>query len=753
MKQLKTLSVILILIFGAQLLYGQTENNQDFKMVAKDLVTISINQSLSGTSELFPFDGKVREIYGLDLTADITLKSDKSLVRVILVDQNYEEYLVYEMYPLLTADQVVPVKKICEETALLNSVKPKSLRVEIQDAVVTLYTINCAGSIDIGMDVLKVKKEKLLAQNGEKIKGLNKNLISKGLSWVAGRTSVSDLTYSERKKLYGDSKFPPGFEFYVGGVIQAGNNMKPAPESLMVSRWDWRSRHGQNWVTGVKSQIGCGSCWAFAATGATEALVNLYFNQPLYMDLSEQDVVSCSGAGSCSGGSPYGALNYIMKTGIVDEEAFPYMKADLPCTDKNPYPSQLIKTGGVMLIGTKTYPKTEDGLKKMIIKYGPVSGAVADWNHAMTLVGWQVVKEGDYFYYRDLNKVTQWITVPAGSSLIGKTVWLFKNSWSDTFGDGGYVYVESAMTNLYAYAPLTPLQSLIQNYSVTCRDTDGDGYCWWGVGTKPVDCPPCPDQPDGDDSNAGLGPLDEYGNCFANPEGNCPASALSATNEWISKVQIGTWYNTSWNSGYSDYTDLTVNLVNGSNPVTLTPGFNRQSQYEYWRIWIDFDKDLNFADNGEEVFAANKMKTPVSGNMIIPAGSIGPMRMRVAMKRGSAPAPCGSFSYGEVEDYTVTMMTGSSQKSGTIAGLSDMEVFKSNLKIFPNPVSRELTIQVNSIPDQNELAIYSMEGKLLYKERLTSDLTLIDISKWDSGIYLVRFTCGEYIANRKFVKN
>ena len=171
MKNLKTLLSILILIVGAQLLYGQTVNDQDFKMVGKNHVTIGINQSLSGTTELSPFGGNVREIYGLDLTADITLNSDKSLVRVILVDQNYEEYLVYEIYPLLSANQVVSVREICEETGLLNAVKPKSLRVEIQDAVVTLYTINCAGSIDIGMDVLKVKKEKLLAQNGEKIKG------------------------------------------------------------------------------------------------------------------------------------------------------------------------------------------------------------------------------------------------------------------------------------------------------------------------------------------------------------------------------------------------------------------------------------------------------------------------------------------------------------------------------------------------------------------------------------------------------
>ncbi|HEX2908804.1 MAG TPA: S8 family serine peptidase, partial [Phototrophicaceae bacterium] len=39
--------------------------------------------------------------------------------------------------------------------------------------------------------------------------------------------------------------------------------------------FDWRSYQGGNWLTGVRNQGGCGSCWAFAAVGAAEAALEI----------------------------------------------------------------------------------------------------------------------------------------------------------------------------------------------------------------------------------------------------------------------------------------------------------------------------------------------------------------------------------------------------------------------------------------------------------------------------------------------
>ena len=68
--------------------------------------------------------------------------------------------------------------------------------------------------------------------------------------------------------------------------------------------YDWRKTDGTsagNYVTPVKNQGNCGSCWAFAATAALESQV-LLSNQALggHSRLSEQLLVSCGNAGNCA---------------------------------------------------------------------------------------------------------------------------------------------------------------------------------------------------------------------------------------------------------------------------------------------------------------------------------------------------------------------------------------------------------------------------------------------------------------------
>lgn len=57
-----------------------------------------------------------------------------------------------------------------------------------------------------------------------------------------------------------------------------------------IDSFDWRNRHGINWDTSVKHQGSGGGCRAFATVSETELYVNLYYNQKLDLDLSEQDV-------------------------------------------------------------------------------------------------------------------------------------------------------------------------------------------------------------------------------------------------------------------------------------------------------------------------------------------------------------------------------------------------------------------------------------------------------------------------------
>ena len=136
----------------------------------------------------------------------------------------------------------------------------------------------------------------------------------------------------------------------------------------------------------------------------------------------------------------------------------------------------------------------------------------------------------------------------------------------------------------------------------------------------------------------------------------CTANSTNTNDEWIARVQIGTINNATSKSYYSDFTSISTNATRGNSvSVTLTPGFTSTLYTEYWRIWIDYNHDGDFADSGEQVFGKYS-KYAVTGTFTVPTtASTGTTRMRVIMKYNSYASYCGSFTYGEVEDYTINI--------------------------------------------------------------------------------------------------
>ena len=133
----------------------------------------------------------------------------------------------------------------------------------------------------------------------------------------------------------------------------------------------------------------------------------------------------------------------------------------------------------------------------------------------------------------------------------------------------------------------------------------------------------------------------------------CSSSGGSQNYEWISGVGIGGFSNSSGASKYSDFTSKTVSLSAGqSASVHLTPGFSGKSYDEYWRVWIDYNKDGDFNDSGELVYQGHGAGA-IYGSFTVASGASGSTRMRISMQYKSYPSYCGSFKYGEVEDYTV----------------------------------------------------------------------------------------------------
>jgi PKD repeat protein len=224
----------------------------------------------------------------------------------------------------------------------------------------------------------------------------------------------------------------------------------------------------------------------------------------------------------------------------------------------------------------------------------------------------------------------------------------------------------------------------------------------------------------------------------------CTSQGNNYNYEYISEVEIGSYSNTSSGSNYSDFTNEIIPVSTGSNSIALTPEFPGGTYTEYWKIWIDFNKDGDFTDSGEEVFSSTGSTSTVNGTISIPSGFNGETRMRITMKYASAPSSCETFSYGEVEDYTVSTTATKS------AGQNLQQIINSkNILIYPTPANEYINI---SITDESNLcgtaSLTDLQGKLLKVFILTENTENIDVSDILPGIYLLKVN----IDNNNFIK-
>ncbi|CAG5126919.1 unnamed protein product [Candidula unifasciata] len=230
---------------------------------------------------------------------------------------------------------------------------------------------------------------------------------------------------------------------------------KPAPltdahKRLMGSlpeSFDWRNVNGVNYVSPVRNQGGCGSCYAFAALAMDEARIRILTNNTQKPVFSPQDVVECSPySQGCAGGFPYLISGkYAEDYGLVLEECNSYKGIDGICTTNSTCPRhyftnykyvggyygatneavilQALYEGGPLAVGFMVYSDFSNYKSGIYHHIDSISDNLGRFNpfeitnHAVLLVGWGVDKKTSEKY------------------------WIVKNSWGENWGIDGYFWI------------------------------------------------------------------------------------------------------------------------------------------------------------------------------------------------------------------------------------------------------------------------------------------------------------------------
>ncbi len=137
----------------------------------------------------------------------------------------------------------------------------------------------------------------------------------------------------------------------------------------------------------------------------------------------------------------------------------------------------------------------------------------------------------------------------------------------------------------------------------------------------------------------------------------CDASTTNE-DEYIANVLCGTIDNSSeWQGGVADYTAISTTIATGmSEDIIVTNGTPWAADEVH--AWVDWDMNYDFGIGGDEEFVLvnDGTGTTFTGAIAVPAGTPdGDYLMRLRMVYSETPVPCGESSYGEVEDYTITV--------------------------------------------------------------------------------------------------
>lgn len=236
----------------------------------------------------------------------------------------------------------------------------------------------------------------------------------------------------------------------------------------------------------------------------------------------------------------------------------------------------------------------------------------------------------------------------------------------------------------------------------------------------------------------------------------CASVSDNSSEEWLESVEFTAFTNESGNNGgYENFTDEThLMMIGSTQELTLTPGFAEGSFDEQFRIWIDYNQDGEFAESEMVYDSGGASQEAVTGSFTVSDDAlIGSTRMRVVMRYvggffepGPPPEACGSYPYGETEDYCVFI--------DEVSSVSPIDA--GAISVFPNPAADQVTISLNDLTNSGATMNYQildLTGRVIQENRIAGDQSVVDLSNLPNGMYSFVIYDGEQkIGTKQIVK-